>query len=120
MPNLKIFAGITIGKLIIFELSNKKISTMEPTATEKKLKRKMIVLRVIGIILIAFQLLVYLGNINKPMPDREVSELPGYYIGYNLFLWIGIVMLIWSFNVGKKLKQVKKDEMMEGIGANDL
>lgn len=89
---------------------------MEPTATQKKLKRKMIIIRVIGIVLIVLQLVAYLGTIDEPMPERPLNELIGYYIGYNLFLWIGIVLLIWSYNVGKKLKQVKRDEMMEGIG----
>ncbi|MFP9098316.1 hypothetical protein ACLI09_04620 [Flavobacterium sp. RHBU_24] len=91
---------------------------MQSTPTQKKLKRKIIIIRIIGILLIAIQMLGYLGNIDEPMPERPVDELIGYYIGYNLFLWIGIVLLIWSFNVGKKLKQVKRDEMMEGIGSD--
>jgi len=91
---------------------------MNLTPTQKKLKRKMIIIRVIGIVLIAFQLLAYLGNIDEPVPARPLDELIGYYVGYNLFLWIGIILLIWSINVGKKLKQVKRDEMMEGIGSD--
>ena len=92
---------------------------MEITPTQKKLKRKMIIIRVIGIILIASQLLAYLGNINEPTPTDDTAELVGYYFGYNFFLWIGIILLYWSFNVGKKLKQVKRDEMMEGIGKTE-
>jgi Na+-driven multidrug efflux pump len=93
---------------------------MKPTPTQKKLKRKMIIIRVIGIVLIAFQLLAYLGNIDEPRPTDDTAELVGYYFGYNFFLWVGIIMLIWSFNVGKKLKLVIRDEMVEGIGKNEV
>ena len=87
--------------------------------TKKKLKRKMIIIRVIGIILIASQLLAYLGNIDEPTPTDDTAELVGYYFGYNFFLWIGIILLIWSFNVGKKLNQVKRDEMINTIGKTE-
>lgn len=93
---------------------------MEITPTQKKLKRKIVIIRVIGIVLIAFQLVAYLGNIDEPAQAKDTAELIGYYFGYNFFLWIGIIMLIWSFNVGKKLKQVKQDELMEGIGEREV
>jgi hypothetical protein len=93
---------------------------MEITPTQKKLKRKIVIIRVIGIVLIAFQLIAYLGNIDEPAPERPAEELIGYYFGYNFFLWIGIIMLIWSFNVRKKLRQVKQDELMNTIGNNEL
>ena len=90
---------------------------MLPTPLQTKLKRKINVLRVIGILLVIFQLMAYMGE--SAGPPEDSLEMIGYYFGYNMFMFIGLLLLLWSFNVGKKLKQVKRDEMMEGIGKNE-
>ena len=64
---------------------------MKKKLPKNKFKRKIIILRSIGFLCIALQLLGYIGSAHTDREEMDISETIGYFIGYNFFLWIAIV-----------------------------
>lgn len=87
---------------------------------QKRLKRRKTFLLVLGIIFICLQLLAYVGNIDEPRQTGDTAQVIGYYIGYNFALLIGALLILWSVNVGKKLKAVQREDEMNSIGSPNL
>jgi LPXTG-motif cell wall-anchored protein len=81
------------------------------------------ILNIIGMILIVFQLMGYLGtaSADKPTDDfhKEAANTIWYHIGYNLFLIIGVILLIIAFFISRKNKKRKLQEMIDSIGKEE-
>lgn len=79
--------------------------------------KKIKILNVVAIILLVFQILSYLGNLNTPKNNStEMADLIAYYIGYNLPLIISVILFIIASSLKKKMKQNRTNDMIDSIG----
>ena len=81
------------------------------------MKRKIKILNIIASVFLVFQILAYLGNINKK--TEEIPDLAGklaYYFGFNLPLIISVILYWRAYYLKKKLKQKNEIEQIESIG----
>jgi hypothetical protein len=85
----------------------------------KKGKRKIIILRVLGCILIFLQILGHLNHPSDRSINDNLSEQIGHFIGYNIFLWIALCLFYWSWSVSKKNKKTENTESIESIGTSE-
>lgn len=89
---------------------------MEKKLPRNKFKRKIIILRIIGFLFIAFQLLGYVGATHTDREEMDTPETIGYFIGYNFFIWLAIFFFYWSWKVSKKAKKINAANVIDAIG----
>jgi len=92
---------------------------MDKQKQARKTKRKIIILRILGCILIFFQLVGYLNNPSDRTVDNDAAGKIGYFIGYNIFSWIALCLFYWSWSVSKKNKKTENTESIESIGKSE-
>lgn len=72
---------------------------------------------IIGILLIVFNLLAYLGGA-KMQPEDPFADSGvriGYFIGSNIFLIVGIVFVFLSYRVRQKMKKKKDADLVDTL-----
>lgn len=79
------------------------------------------IIRIIAVILILFQLLGYLGtllgtNANKEEGPTLIIDRIAYFIGFNIFLIIGILLLMIAASVKKRVKKKEMESIINSIG----
>lgn len=89
---------------------------MDKQKQARKAKRKIIILRILGCILIFFQLVGYLNNPSDRTVDNDAAGKIGYFLGYNIFLWIALFLFYRSWTIAKKNKRKEKADTIESIG----
>ena len=68
------------------------------------------ILIVLGWLTLAFHTLGYFAK-HDPPPPMDGAEKVAYYIGFNLFLIMGVILLIVGYRLRRKArkKKIKKD-----------
>jgi len=66
---------------------------------------------IIGWVMIVFNIIGYFGRPEMPPPGLEGEARIGFYIGFNIFFIIGIILLITGYRSRRKakIKQAKND-----------
>ena len=78
------------------------------------------ILNIIGIILVVFQLLAYLGRAKgEKEAFTDTIEQVAYYIGFSFFLIIAIILFIIAYSIRRKEKKRAQDELIDSIGRNE-
>lgn len=69
-----------------------------------------IILMILGSLMIVLNLLAYLGSKNSP-GETETINIIAYYIGFNIFLIAGSILVIIGYRLRKKAisKMAKRD-----------
>jgi hypothetical protein len=67
-------------------------------------------MKIAGIILIVFQLLAYLSR-NFDMSSSNTGHAIGYFLGYNAFGIIGIILLLKAGNNKAKKKEAENGKV---------
>jgi hypothetical protein len=75
---------------------------------------------VIGCIFVSLNLLLYVIALMKPSGlTAEDKGKPGvelgYYLGMNLFTIVGIIFLVASYRLNKKIKRKKLEDMVDSF-----
>jgi hypothetical protein len=90
--------------------------TMKKSTQKKSIK--VIVLRIFASIFLLFQLLSY-PHMFDGMPDSYLSGSIGYFIGFNLFLYVSAGLFYWAWKVKKKNQKFQNIESIDSIGKTD-
>ncbi len=79
--------------------------------------RKVKILNTVAIILLLFQLFSYLGNSStgNKIPS-DPAERIGYYFGFNLAIFIAVILFIIAASLKKKLKKKEIEDTIDSIG----
>ncbi|HZI54896.1 MAG TPA: hypothetical protein VFD56_14375 [Chitinophagaceae bacterium] len=73
------------------------------------------ILIILGSLLIVFQILGYFGD-RGSSPKVEGIDAIAYYIGYHLFLIVGIILLIIGYSLRRKGKsRTTKKELLDNF-----
>lgn len=81
------------------------------------MQRKIKTLKVIGTVLLALQIIVYLSSFGKQSEKpTDTAELFGYYTGFNLLLIIAVILLINAYSLKKRLKKQEQQDLVDSIG----
>jgi len=93
---------------------------MEKNPATKTFRRKILILRIIGFVFLAFQLLGYLGATESGFEGKDTSEKIAYILGYNFCLWIALAFFYWSWNIHKAKKRAINADLINSIGEKEL
>jgi FtsH-binding integral membrane protein len=80
------------------------------------MKKKIKILNIMAICLIVAQVIGYLGNAKEQPIEAIGIDAIAYYIGFNLFGIIAIILFIICFFLRQKLKQNEKKDIIDSIG----
>jgi len=74
------------------------------------MKATSLILIILGYLLIVFNILGYFGKMPAP-PETGTVNTIAFYVGYNIFLIVGSILLFVGYRLRKKAKykKVKKD-----------
>jgi hypothetical protein len=72
---------------------------------------------VLGIILILFNLLAFLGGASPFVknPSATTEERVGYFVGTFLVLFIGLLFLWISYRINKRIKRRQDKELLDSF-----
>ncbi|MBL7738134.1 MAG: hypothetical protein JNK14_02860 [Chitinophagaceae bacterium] len=74
-----------------------------------------IILMILGSLLILLNLLAYLGSKNPPR-ETETVNIIAYYIGYNIFLITGIILVVTGYRLRKKaIRKKAKENLLDNF-----
>jgi hypothetical protein len=87
------------------------------------MKTRRIIYLVLGCILVLFNLVACVNYFFNPaaeitVPPEHKGDIPyviGHFIGLNLFLIIGVILLYASYRIGRKLARKKKQEIIDSF-----
>jgi hypothetical protein len=77
---------------------------------------KVRILYIIAAAFILFQVLGYIGSENVKPVDNGSVHVIAFYIGYNFFLLIGIILLVIAYLIRKKIKRKAGSDLVEPVG----
>ena len=84
------------------------------------IKKRIKLLNVIGYILVAIQVLSFIGSLGREEePITEMPVLIGYYIGSNLFFIIALVLFLRARSLRKKLNNSNQINLINSIGKTE-
>ena len=83
------------------------------------MKAKSITFIIIGILLLIFQVLLYLASIIMHWPLAKPNNIPRF-IGFNVWAVLGIAFLFLAYKVHRNFKRKKEKEELESFLINDI
>lgn len=75
----------------------------------QKIKSKIKTLNIIAIVLLVIQLLGYITSMKGNDVDSPNKSI-GYYVGFNLWIIISIILFIKASTLQSKIDEIKKNE----------
>jgi hypothetical protein len=69
-----------------------------------------------GIVLIILNLIADLMDIKEYSTHENASYSIGYFIGSNIFHFVGIMLVIIAYKVQKRIKAAEINKMIDNIG----
>ena len=79
--------------------------------------RKVKILNTVAVILLLFQLFSYLGSSSTGNhPPTDPAGQIGYYFGFNLAIFIAVILFIIGASLKKKLKKKEIEDTIDSIG----
>ncbi len=87
------------------------------------MKIRRIIYLVLGCILVVFNLVAYVNFFFNPaselaVPPEHKGDVPyliGHFLGLNLFLIIGVVLLYASYRIRRKIAKKKEQELIDSF-----
>jgi hypothetical protein len=76
------------------------------------------ILNIIIIVLLVFQLLGYLGNLNKESTKAEGVGLVAYYIGFNFAIILAGILFLISQHLKTKINKKEETDIIDSLGNN--
>ena len=86
-----------------------------------EIQKKISTRRTVAIVLVALQFFSYLGTITDKGSEKHgnAAESTGYYIGYNFFLIVALVLFINVGALKKKMRKEEENKSIDSIGKNE-
>jgi hypothetical protein len=79
----------------------------------KKTSRGLII---VGWVLVAFNMVGYFGKSEEPQPIQGDAYRIAYYIGFNMFLIMGIILLIIGYGIRRKaMRKNAKEDLLDNF-----
>ncbi len=85
----------------------------------KRAKLTIKIFNILGIIFICFQAMGYMGSGEIIVQQGSPGETIGYFIGFNIFLWVALFFFYRAQRVKKKLNSSIKADMINSIGQEE-
>lgn len=82
------------------------------------------IIQVIAVLLILFQLIGYLGTLLGTDTDKVkgptlIIDRIAYFIGFNMFLILGLVLLLIAASIKRRVKKKEMEAIIDSIGKQE-
>lgn len=84
-----------------------------------KMRRTIRIINIIAIALVVFEILAYIGSIGDPPIEGKGINAIAFYIGFNIFLIIALLLFGIAYHLKNKSKRNNQNDLIDSIGKKE-